>query len=74
MELPSAKYVELYSELAMFCLEYNSLDNVWTENSNGDEVMTEEKQNEFNDIVDNIETILISCMVVRWNSIKKEDI
>ena len=68
MKLPSEKYVELYSELAMFCLEYSSLDNVWIENSNGDEVMTEEKQNEFNDIVDNIETILT------LNNIIKEDI
>jgi len=68
MKLPSEKYVELYCELSMFCLEYSSLDNVWTKDNNGDAVLTEEKQNEFNDIVDNIETILT------LNNIIKEDI
>jgi hypothetical protein len=48
----------LYSKLADYILEYSSLDPIWITNSNGDEVMTEEKQNEFLDIADSVEEMM----------------
>ena len=48
----------LYSKLADYILEYSSLDSIWITDSNGDEVMTEEKQNEFLDIADSVEEMM----------------
>tara|TARA_R110002020_G_C15865031_1_gene737523 strand:+ start:176 stop:394 length:219 start_codon:yes stop_codon:yes gene_type:complete len=53
-------WVGLYAELSDYILEYSSLDPIWETDSEGNEiaVRTEEKQDEFLDIVDNVETIM----------------
>jgi hypothetical protein len=56
--IPAETWVELYAVLSNHILEYSSLDNIWIVDENGNEVRTEEKQNEFCDIVDEVETIL----------------
>ena len=56
--IPTEKWVELYGELSNFILEYSSLDKIWTIDENGAEVRTEEKQNQFIDIVDTVEDIM----------------
>ena len=56
--IPTEKWVELYGELSNFILEYSSLDEIWTIDENGAEVRTEEKQNQFIDIVDTVEDIM----------------
>ena len=48
----------LYSQLADYILEYSSLDPIWIIDSNGDEVMMEEKQDQFSDIADSVEEIM----------------
>jgi hypothetical protein len=58
-------WVSLYSELSNFILERSSLDSIWTEDENGDEVMTEDKQDEFIDIVDTVETIMRDSGLVK---------
>tara|TARA_X000001316_G_C908021_1_gene24136 strand:- start:180 stop:395 length:216 start_codon:yes stop_codon:yes gene_type:complete len=56
--IPAETWVELYAVLSNHILEYSSLDNIWVVDENGNEVRTEDKQNEFCDIVDEVETIL----------------
>ena len=56
--IPTETWVGLYSELADYILEYSSLDPIWTTDSNGDEIRTEEKQDEFMDIADTVEAIM----------------
>ena len=56
--IPTEKWVELYGELSNFILEYSSLDEIWTMDENGAEVRTEEKQDQFIDIVDAVEDIM----------------
>lgn len=51
-------WIQLYGELSEYVLEYSSLDPIYEEDENGDERMTEEKQNEFCNIVDSVEEIL----------------
>ena len=68
MKLSQDRWIHLYSELSNFVLEYSSLDPVWTEDENGDEVMTEEKQDEFCNIVDNVEQIMSRCGLVKEDS------
>ena len=58
-------WVSLYSELSNFILERSSLDSIWTEDENGDEVMTDDKQDEFIDIVDTVETIMRDSGLVK---------
>jgi hypothetical protein len=58
-------WVTLYSELSNFILERSSLDSIWTEDENGDEVMTDDKQDEFIDIVDTVETIMRDSGLVK---------
>jgi len=52
--LPTTKWVELYARLSEYVLEYSSLDPIY----NDDGTKTEEKQDEFCDIVDDVENIL----------------
>lgn len=52
--LPTTKWVELYARLSEYVLEYSSLDPIY----NDDGTKTEEKQDEFCDIVDDVEDIL----------------
>ena len=58
--LQTEKWVGLYAELSDYILEYSSLDPIWKTDSEGNEIpeRTEEKQDEFLDIVDKVETIM----------------
>ena len=58
--IPTEAWVGLYSELADYILEYSSLDPIWETDSEGNEVAvrTDEKQDEFMDIADTVETIM----------------
>jgi len=68
MKLSQDRWIHLYSELSNFVLEYSSLDPVWTEDENGDEVMTEDKQDEFCYIADTVEQIMWHCGLVKEDS------
>ena len=52
------RWISLYGELSEYILLYSSLDPIMEEDENGDERMTEEKQDEFCGIVDVVEAIL----------------
>jgi|TARA_A100001391_G_scaffold175296_1_gene138083 hypothetical protein len=56
--LPAETWVELYAILSHYVLEYSSLDQLTETDENGDEKYTEEKQDEFNDIVGDVEEML----------------
>ena len=56
--IPTEKWVELYGVLSSYVLEYSSLDPITKIEPNGDEVYTEEKQDEYNSIVGDVEDIL----------------
>jgi len=56
--IPSEDWVAMYVEISDYILEYASLDPIYMEAENGDEVFTPEKQNQFNDITDAIENIM----------------
>ena len=56
--LPTETWVELYGVLSNYVLEYSSLDPITKIEPNGDEVYTEEKQDEYNHIAGDIEDIL----------------
>jgi hypothetical protein len=58
-------WVSLYSELSNFILERSSLDNIWMLDENGDERMTDDKQDEFNYLVDKVETIMRDSGLVK---------
>ena len=52
------QYIELAAELAAAMLEYSSLDPITEIDENGDERLTEEKQDEFNMLLDQVEAML----------------
>ena len=52
------RWISLYGELSEYVLTYSSLDPIFEEDENGDERMTEIKQDEFCDIVGCVEEIL----------------
>ena len=56
--IPSETWVELYTSLSSFILHFSALDPVWTEDENGGEVYTEDAQNKFMDISEQVEDIL----------------
>ena len=58
INLPAETWVELYSSLSSFILHFSALDPVWTEDENGGEVYTEDAQNKFMDISEQVEDIL----------------
>ena len=58
ISLPTETWVELYAILSHYVLEYSSLDPLTETDENGDERYTEENQNQFNDIVGDVEEIL----------------
>ena len=68
IELTPHTWISLYSDLANFVLEHSSLDPIWTEDENGDEVMTEEKQDEFCYIVDEVERIMEANGLIKEDS------
>ena len=63
--IPTETWVSLYGELSNFILEYSSLDDIWTIDENGSEVRTEEKQDQFIDIVDTVEAIMRESGLVK---------
>jgi len=58
--LDAETWVSMYTELSDYILEYSSLDPIWKTDSEGNEILerTEEKQDQFLDIVDTVETIM----------------
>ena len=56
--LDPSTWCYLYSELSNYVQEYSSLDPIWTTDSNGDEIRTDEKEDEFENIVDTVESIM----------------
>ena len=58
--LNAETWVGLYAELSDYILEYSSLDPIWETDSEGNEIAVrkEEKQDQFLDIVDKVETIM----------------
>ena len=56
--ISNENWVELYATLSNYILEYSSLDPIWIIDEDGNEVRTEEKQNEFIGIVDQVEAIM----------------
>ena len=56
--LDPSTWCYLYSEIADYILEYSSLDPIWTTDTNGDEIRTDEKEDEFMDIADTVEAIM----------------
>ena len=64
--IPSETWVELYATLSNYVLvEYSSLDPVWTQDENGGEVYTEEKQDEFEDIASEVEDIMAQAGLIK---------
>tara|TARA_R110000787_G_scaffold184213_2_gene296118 strand:+ start:141 stop:365 length:225 start_codon:yes stop_codon:yes gene_type:complete len=59
-------WIYLYSELSTFILERSySPHAIWEENENGDEVMTDDKQDEYVEIVNVVEAIMIESGLVK---------
>ncbi len=56
--VPDEKWVELYAMLSEYILEYSSLDPIYDDEGN----RTEEKQDEYIDIVDSVESIMRSLL------------
>ena len=56
--ISNENWVYLYSELSSWIQEYSSLDPIWIIDEDGNEVRTEEKHDEFIDIVDQVEAIM----------------
>jgi|TARA_R110000765_G_C18956874_1_gene609066 hypothetical protein len=65
VNVPSEIWIELYATLSNYVLEYSSLDPIWTEDENGDEVRTEDKQDEFIDIVNDVESLMQQSGLVK---------
>ena len=57
-------WIELYSELSEYVLQYSSLDPIYDEEGN----RTEEKQDEYIDIVDSVEDIMRSILTKEGDS------
>ena len=65
--IPSETWVELYATLSHYVLQYSSLDPLTETDENGDERYTEEKQDEFCDIVSEVEDILSEFFIKEQN-------
>ena len=61
--VPDEDWVFLYSELSHWIHEYCSLDPIWTIDENGNEVRTEEKEDEFLTIVDEVESMMERVLI-----------
>jgi sensor domain CHASE-containing protein len=66
--ISNENWVYLYSELSSWIQEYSSLDPIWIIDEDGNEVRTEEKQDEFIDIVDQVEAIMETVLERREKS------
>mgnify|MGYP001203094295 FL=1 len=56
--IPREVYIPLYGTLSEYVLVKSSLDPIFEEDENGNETIREEKQDEYIDIVNDIENIL----------------
>ena len=56
--IPRGEYIALYGALSAYVLVHSSLDPIYEEDENGNETIREEKQDEYIDIVNDIESIL----------------
>ena len=63
--IPTETWVELYATLSNYILEYSSLDPIWIVDEDGTEVRTEEKQDEFIDIVNEVEYIMAQAGLIK---------
>ncbi len=61
--ISNENWVYLYSELSSWIHEYSSLDPIWIIDEDGNEVRTEEKQDEFIDIVNQVEAIMETLLI-----------
>ena len=61
-------WIGLYSDIATMILEHSSLDPIWEEQENGDLRMTEEKQDEYCNLVSEIEAIMTANGLVKEES------
>ena len=61
--ISNENWVYLYSELSSWIHEYSSLDPIWIIDEDGNEVRTEEKQDEFIDIVNQVEAIMETVLI-----------
>ena len=74
--ITTEKWVELYGVLSNYVLEYSSLDPITKIEPNGDEVYTEEKQDEYNSIVGDVEDILKTFFIkgetwkIKWRQLR----
>lgn len=58
-------YIQLTADLADFMLEYSSLDPVTETDENGDERYTDEKQDEFCAILDQVESLFSAAGIFK---------
>ena len=56
--IPDENWIELYSELSEYVLQYSSIDPIYDDEG----YRTEEKQDEYIDIVDSVEDIMRSIL------------
>tara|TARA_A100001011_G_scaffold393422_1_gene483212 strand:+ start:467 stop:676 length:210 start_codon:yes stop_codon:yes gene_type:complete len=56
--IPSEVWLELCNDLSDYVLQYSSLDPITEIDENGTEQYTEEKQDQFCEIVDEVESIV----------------
>ena len=63
IKIPSATWLELYSEIADAMVRYSALDPVTKIMDNGDECYTDEAQEKFEDCVGIVEEILESLFI-----------
>ena len=72
--VPAETWVELCATLSNFVLEYSALDSLpmelvvqylWTEDENGGEVYTEEAQDKFISVADEVENILAQSGLIK---------
>ncbi|BAQ90387.1 hypothetical protein [uncultured Mediterranean phage uvMED] len=57
-EVKTETWVQLYSELAAYILHYSSIDPIYTTDKDGNETIREEKQEQYLDLVDVVESIM----------------
>ena len=58
MNISNQTFLELSTEIAEAWMNYAYLDDIYVEDENGDERYTEEAQDRFNDILDEVQAIL----------------
>lgn len=64
-QVKTETWVQLYSELASYILHYSSLDPVYTTDKDGNEIIREEKQEQYLDLTDVVESIMRESGLVK---------